>query len=186
MADLDEELWKLGINAKTEHNEVAPCQHEMAPIFATANIATDHNQLTMEIMKKVADRHGLVCLLHEKPFDGVNGSGKHNNWSISTDKGENLLDPGSTPMENAQFLLFLTAVIKAVDEYQDLLRLSVASAGNDHRLGANEAPPAIVSMYRRRRAGRSHPFFGGWHGLQGGGAQEHGYRRDEPAAYPAG
>ena len=147
MADLDEELWKLGINAKTEHNEVAPCQHEMAPIFATANIATDHNQLTMEIMKKVAERHGLVCLLHEKPFDGVNGSGKHNNWSISTDKGENLLDPGSTPMENAQFLLFLTAVIKAVDEYQDLLRISVASAGNDHRLGANEAPPAIVSMY---------------------------------------
>ena len=147
MADLDEELWKLGICAKTEHNEVAPCQHEMAPIFATANIATDHNQLTMEIMKKVADRHGLVCLLHEKPFEGVNGSGKHNNWSISTDKGENLLDPGSTPMENAQFLLFLTAVIKAVDEYQDLLRISVASAGNDHRLGANEAPPAIVSMY---------------------------------------
>ena len=147
MADLDEELWKLGIYAKTEHNEVAPCQHEMAPIFATANIATDPNQLTMEIMKRVADRHGLVCLLHEKPFEGVNGSGKHNNWSISTDKGENLLDPGSTPMENAQFLLFLTAVIKAVDEYQDLLRISVASAGNDHRLGANEAPPAIVSMY---------------------------------------
>ena len=147
MADLDEELWKLGIYAKTEHNEVAPCQHEMAPIFATANIATDHNQVTMEIMKRVADRHGLVCLLHEKPFEGVNGSGKHNNWSISTDKGENLLDPGSTPMENAQFLLFLTAVIKAVDEYQDLLRISVASAGNDHRLGANEAPPAIVSMY---------------------------------------
>ena len=147
MADLDEELWKLGIYAKTEHNEVAPCQHEMAPIFATANIATDHNQLTMEIMKRVADRHGLVCLLHEKPFEGVNGSGKHNNWSISTDKGENLLDPGSTPMENAQFLLFLTAVIKAVDEYQDLLRISVASAGNDHRLGANEAPPAIMSMY---------------------------------------
>ena len=147
MADLDEELWKLGIYAKTEHNEVAPCQHEMAPIFATANIATDHNQLTMEIMKKVADRHGLVCLLHEKPFEGVNGSGKHNNWSISTDKGENLLDPGFTPMENAQFLLFLTAVIKAVDEYQDLLRISVASAGNDHRLGANEAPPAIVSIY---------------------------------------
>ena len=147
MADLDEELWKLGVNAKTEHNEVAPCQHEMAPVFATANIATDHNQLTMEIMKKVADRHGLVCLLHEKPFEGVNGSGKHNNWSISTDRGENLLDPGSTPMENAQFLLFLTAVIKAVDEYQDLLRISVASAGNDHRLGANEAPPAIVSMY---------------------------------------
>ena len=147
MADLDEELWKLGINAKTEHNEVAPCQHEMAPVYATSNIATDHNQLAMEIMKKVADRHGFVCLLHEKPFEGVNGSGKHNNWSISTDKGENLLDPGSTPMENAQFLLFLTAVIKAVDEYQDLLRISVASAGNDHRLGANEAPPAIVSMY---------------------------------------
>ena len=147
MADLDEELWKLGVNAKTEHNEVAPCQHEMAPVFATANIATDHNQLTMEMMKKVADRHGLVCLLHEKPFEGVNGSGKHNNWSISTDRGENLLDPGSTPMENAQFLLFLTAVIKAVDEYQDLLRISVASAGNDHRLGANEAPPAVVSMF---------------------------------------
>ncbi len=147
MEDLDEELWKLGINAKTEHNEVAPAQHEMAPIFATANIATDHNQLSMEIMKKVADRHGFVCLLHEKPFEGVNGSGKHNNWSISTDKGENLLDPGVTPMENAQFLLFLTAVIKAVDDYQDLLRISVASAGNDHRLGANEAPPAIVSMY---------------------------------------
>ena len=147
MADLDEELWKLGINAKTEHNEVAPAQHEMAPIFATANIATDHNQLTMEIMKKVADRHGLICLLHEKPFDGVNGSGKHDNWSMSTDEGENLLDPGGTPASNAQFLLFLTAVIKAVDDYQDLLRLSVASAGNDHRLGANEAPPAIVSMY---------------------------------------
>ena len=147
MEDLDEELWKLGICAKTEHNEVAPCQHEMAPIFATANIATDHNQLSMEIMKKVADRHGFVCLLHEKPFDGVNGSGKHNNWSISTDKGENLLDPGVTPAQNAQFLLFLTAVIKAVDDYQDLLRISVASAGNDHRLGANEAPPAIVSMY---------------------------------------
>ena len=147
MADLDEELWKLGVNAKTEHNEVAPCQHEMAPVFATANIAPDHTQLTMEMMKKVADRHGLVCLLHEKPFEGVNGSGKHNNWSISTDRGENLLDPGSTPMENAQFLLFLTAVIKAVDEYQDLLRISVASAGNDHRLGANEAPPAVVSMF---------------------------------------
>ena len=147
MADLDEELWKLGINAKTEHNEVAPGQHEMAPIFGTANIAVDHNQLTMEIMKRVANRHGLVCLLHEKPFDGVNGSGKHNNWSISTDKGENLLEPGSTPASNAQFLLFLTAVIKAVDDYQDLLRISVASAGNDHRLGANEAPPAIVSMY---------------------------------------
>ena len=147
MEDLDDELWKLGICAKTEHNEVAPCQHEMAPIFATANIATDANQLTMEIMKKVADRHGFVCLLHEKPFAGVNGSGKHNNWSICTDGGENLLDPGKTPAENAQFLLFLTAVVKAVDEYQDLLRISVASAGNDHRLGANEAPPAIVSMY---------------------------------------
>ena len=147
MHDLDEELWKLGINAKTEHNEVAPCQHEMAPVYATSNIATDHNQLAMEIMKKVADRHGFVCLLHEKPFEGVNGSGKHNNWSISTDTGENLLDPGQTPASNAQFLLFLTAVIKAVDEYQDLLRISVATAGNDHRLGANEAPPAIVSMY---------------------------------------
>ena len=147
MHDLDQELWKLGVPAKTKHNEVAPSQHELAPVFETANIAVDHNQLTMEMMKKVADRHGLVCLLHEKPFEGVNGSGKHNNWSISTDRGENLLDPGSTPMENAQFLLFLTAVIKAVDEYQDLLRISVASAGNDHRLGANEAPPAIVSMY---------------------------------------
>ena len=147
MEDLDDELWKLGVCAKTEHNEVAPCQHELAPVFATANIATDANQLTMEIMKKVADRHGFVCLLHEKPFAGVNGSGKHNNWSICTDGGENLLDPGKTPAENAQFLLFLTAVVKAVDEYQDLLRISVASAGNDHRLGANEAPPAIVSMY---------------------------------------
>ena len=147
MADLDEELWKLGILAKTEHNEVAPCQHEMAPIFATANISTDANQLTMEVMKKVADRHGFACLLHEKPFEGVNGSGKHNNWSLSTDGGENLLDPGTTPAENTQFLLFLTAVIKAVDDYQELLRISVASAGNDHRLGANEAPPAIVSMY---------------------------------------
>ena len=147
MDDLDEELWKLGVAAKTEHNEVAPCQHEMAPVFSTTNIATDHNQLAMEMMKKVAGRHGFVCLLHEKPFEGINGSGKHNNWSISTDTGENLLDPGKTPISNAQFLLFLTAVIKAVDEYQDLLRISVASAGNDHRLGANEAPPAIVSMY---------------------------------------
>ena len=147
MADLDEELWKLGIYAKTEHNEVAPCQHESAPVFCKANIAVDHNQLTMEIMKNVAQRHGLVCLLHEKPFEGINGSGKHNNWSIGTDSGENLLDPGKTPAENAQFLLFLTAVIKAVDDYQDLLRISVATAGNDHRLGANEAPPAIVSMY---------------------------------------
>ena len=147
MEELDEELWKLGIYSKTEHNEVAPCQHEMAPVFSTTNIATDHNQLTMEVMKKVADRHGLVCLLHEKPFEGVNGSGKHNNWSISTDKGENLLEPGKTPSSNAQFLLFLTAVVKAVDEYQDLLRISVANAGNDHRLGANEAPPAIVSMF---------------------------------------
>ena len=147
MADLDEELWKLGILAKTEHNEVAPAQHELAPIFSTTNIATDHNQLTMELMKKVAERHNLACLLHEKPFAGVNGSGKHNNWSISTNTGVNLLEPGKSPHENAQFLLFLCAVIKAVDEYQDLLRLSVASAGNDHRLGANEAPPAIISMF---------------------------------------
>ena len=147
MKELDEELWKLGVYAKTKHNEVAPAQHELAPIFTTTNIASDHNQLTMEMMKKVAERHGLVCLLHEKPFAGVNGSGKHNNWSISTDNGQNLLDPGTTPYENAQFLLFLVAVIKAVDEYQDLLRISVASAGNDHRLGANEAPPAIVSMF---------------------------------------
>ena len=147
MKELNEELWKLGILAKTEHNEVAPAQHEMAPIFTTTNIAADHNQLTMEIMQKVAKKHGMVCLLHEKPFAGVNGSGKHNNWSISTDTGVNLLEPGETPYENAQFLLFLCAVIKAVDEYQDLLRISVASAGNDHRLGANEAPPAIVSMF---------------------------------------
>ena len=147
MKELDEELWKLGVLTKTKHNEVAPCQHEMAPIFTTTNIATDQNQLTMEMMKKVADRHNLVCLLHEKPFEGVNGSGKHNNWSLSTNTGENLLEPGSTPSSNAQFLLFLTAVIKGVDEYQDLLRISVASAGNDHRLGANEAPPAIVSMF---------------------------------------
>lgn len=147
MKELDEELWKLGILAKTKHNEVAPAQHELAPIFTTTNIATDHNQLTMETMKNVAARHGLVCLLHEKPFDGVNGSGKHNNWSISTDTGKNLLDPGKNPSENSQFLLFLAAVIKGVDEYQDLLRISVASAGNDHRLGANEAPPAIVSMF---------------------------------------
>jgi len=147
MHELEEELWKLGVLAKTKHNEVAPAQHELAPIFSTTNIASDHNQLTMELMKKIADKHGLVCLLHEKPFAGVNGSGKHVNWSISTDTGVNLLEPGETPYENAQFLLFLTAVIKAVDEYQDLLRLSVASAGNDHRLGANEAPPAIVSMF---------------------------------------
>ena len=147
MKDLDRELWKLGILAKTKHNEVAPAQHELAPIFTSTNIATDHNQLTMETMKKVATRHNMACLLHEKPFAGVNGSGKHNNWSMSTDKGENLLDPGSTPEDNAQFLLFLTAVIQAVDDYQDLLRLSVASAGNDHRLGANEAPPAIISMF---------------------------------------
>ena len=147
MKELNEELWKLGILAKTEHNEVAPAQHEMAPIFTTTNIAADHNQLTMETMQKVAKKHGMVCLLHEKPFAGVNGSGKHNNWSISTDTGTNLLEPGETPYENAQFLLFLCAVIKAVDEYQDLLRISVASAGNDHRLGANEAPPAIVSMF---------------------------------------
>ena len=147
MKDLNDELWKLGILAKTEHNEVAPAQHEMAPIFSTTNIAADHNQLTMEIMQKVAKKHGMVCLLHEKPFAGVNGSGKHNNWSISTNTGVNLLEPGDTPYENAQFLLFLCAVIKAVDEYQDLLRISVASAANDHRLGANEAPPAIVSMF---------------------------------------
>ncbi len=147
MADLNDELWKLGILAKTEHNEVAPAQHELAPIYTTTNIATDHNQLTMEIMRKVAARHGLVCLLHEKPFAGVNGSGKHNNWSISTDTGQNLLSPGDTPYENAQFLLFLCAVIKAVDDYQDLLRIAVATAGNDHRLGANEAPPAVVSVF---------------------------------------
>ena len=147
MKDLDEELWKLGILAKTKHNEVAPSQHELAPIFTTTNIATDHNELTMEVMKKVAERHGLVCLLLEKPFAGVNGSGKHNNWSISTNTGENLLDPGKTPENNLQFQLFLAAVVKAVHEYQDLLRITVASAGNDHRLGANEAPPAIISMY---------------------------------------
>ena len=147
MKDLNDELWKLGILAKTQHNEVAPAQHELAPIYSTTNIATDHNQLTMEIMQKVAAKHGLVCLLHEKPFAGVNGSGKHNNWSISTDTGANLLTPGETPYENAQFLLFLVAVIKAVDEYQDLLRISVATAGNDHRLGANEAPPAVISIF---------------------------------------
>ena len=147
MEDLNEELWKLGILAKTEHNEVAPAQHELAPIYTTTNVAADHNQLTMEIMQRVAARHGLVCLLHEKPFAGVNGSGKHNNWSISTDTGVNLLSPGDTPYENAQFLLFLCAVIKAVDDYQDLLRISVATAGNDHRLGANEAPPAVVSIF---------------------------------------
>ena len=147
MKDLNVELWKLGILAKTEHNEVAPSQHELAPIFTTTNIATDHNQLTMEVMKKVAARHGLVCLLHEKPFDGVNGSGKHNNWSLCTDTGVNLLKPGDTPHQNARFLLFLCAVIQAVDDYQDLLRLSVATASNDHRLGANEAPPAVVSIF---------------------------------------
>ena len=147
MHDLDVELWKLGIPAKTKHNEVAPAQHELAPVFDTTNVAVDHNQLTMEIMKKVADKHGLVCLLHEKPFDGINGSGKHNNWSMITDDGINILDPGKTPGENTQFLIFLTAVIKAVDEYADVLRISVASAGNDHRLGANEAPPAVVSVF---------------------------------------
>ena len=147
MKDLNKELWKLGILAKTEHNEVAPAQHELAPIFSTTNIACDHNQLTMEMMRKVAAKHGMVCLLHEKPFAGVNGSGKHNNWSISTNTGKNLLDPGATPDQNAQFLLFLCAIIKGVDEYQDLLRISVASAGNDHRLGANEAPPAIISIF---------------------------------------
>lgn len=147
MKELNEELWKLGVLAKTEHNEVAPAQHELAPIFTTTNLATDHNQVTMELMKSIASKHGLTCLLHEKPFAGINGSGKHNNWSLSTNKGVNLLEPGETPYENAQFLLFLTAVIKAVDDYQDLLRVSVASAGNDHRLGANEAPPAIVSVF---------------------------------------
>lgn len=147
MKELNDELWKMGILAKTEHNEVAPAQHELAPIFSTTNIAADHNQLTMELMQKIAKKHDMICLLHEKPFAGVNGSGKHNNWSISTDTGMNLLEPGETPYENAQFLLFLCAVIKAVDEYQDLLRIAVASAGNDHRLGANEAPPAIVSMF---------------------------------------
>ena len=147
MQDLDNELWKLGINAKTKHNEVAPAQHEMAPVYSTANVSTDHNQLTMEIMKKVADKHGLVCLLHEKPFEGVNGSGKHNNWSLTTKSGINLFKPGKHPEKNLKFLLFLVAVIKAVDEYEDLIRISVASAGNDHRLGANEAPPAILSMY---------------------------------------
>ncbi|MDO4490978.1 MAG: glutamine synthetase III [Lachnospiraceae bacterium] len=147
MKDLDEELWKLGIPAKTKHNEVAPCQHELAPIFDTTNVAVDHNQLTMEMMKKVAERHGYVCLLHEKPFAGINGSGKHNNWSMTTNTGVNLLDPGKTPAENTQFLVFLAAVIKAVDDYADLMRLSVASAGNDHRLGANEAPPAIISIF---------------------------------------
>ena len=147
MSDLDKELWKLGIPAKTRHNEVAPCQHELAPVFSVSNIAVDHNQIMMELMKKIAPKHGLACILHEKPFEGVNGSGKHNNWSISTDTGINLLEPGDNPKDNAQFLLFLSAVIKAVDEYQDLLRISVASAGNDHRLGANEAPPAIVSMF---------------------------------------
>ena len=147
MEDLNDELWKLGILAKTEHNEVAPAQHELAPIYSTTNVATDHNQLTMEMMQKVAAKHGLVCLLHEKPFAGVNGSGKHNNWSIATDEGQNLLSPGETPYENAQFLLFLCAVIKAVDDYQDLLRISVATAGNDHRLGANEAPPAVISIF---------------------------------------
>lgn len=147
MHDLDEELWKLGIPAKTKHNEVAPAQHELAPVFDTTNVAVDHNQLTMEIMKKVATKHNMVCLLHEKPFEGINGSGKHNNWSMSTDTGVNLLDPGKTPAENTQFLVFLVAVIKAVDEYADLLRISVASAGNDHRLGANEAPPAVVSIF---------------------------------------
>ncbi|MBQ5590285.1 MAG: glutamine synthetase III [Clostridia bacterium] len=147
MADLDEELWKLGINSKTKHNEAAPAQHEMAPVYTTTNVATDHNQLTMEVMKKVAKKHGLVCLLHEKPFAGVNGSGKHNNWSIATNEGENLFNPGKTPAENAQFMLFLAAIIRSVDKYQELLRISAASAGNDHRLGAAEAPPAIISIF---------------------------------------
>ena len=147
MQDLDNELWKLGVLSKTKHNEVAPSQHEMAPIYSDANAACDQNQITMEIMKKVADRHGLVCLLHEKPFAGVNGSGKHDNWSLGTDTGRNLFKPGSTPRQNAQFLLFLTAFIKGVDEYQDMLRATVATPGNDHRLGAQEAPPAVVSIF---------------------------------------
>lgn len=144
---MDEKLWKLGVFATTKHNEVAPAQHEMAPVFSTTNISTDQNELAMEVMKKLAVKHGLVCLLHEKPFEGVNGSGKHNNWSIATNDGQNLLNPGSTPMENLQFLTFLCAVIKGVDEYADLLRISAASAANDHRLGANEAPPAIISIF---------------------------------------
>ena len=147
MKEVNEEGWKLGVTAKTQHNEVAPAQHELAPIYAPVNIAADHNQIMMRILKKVASRHGMRCLLHEKPFAGLNGSGKHNNWSLTTDSGVNLLSPGETPHENAQFLLFLCAVIKAVDDYQDLLRISVATAGNDHRLGANEAPPAVVSMF---------------------------------------
>ena len=147
MKELDRELWKLGVLAKTKHNEAAPAQHELAPIYTSVNLATDHNQLTMELMRTIAERHGMVCLLHEKPFAGINGSGKHNNWSLQTDTGVNLLEPGDTPSENAQFLLFLVAVIKAVDEYPELLRVSVASAGNDHRLGAHEAPPAIMSMF---------------------------------------
>ena len=147
MKELDEELWKLGVYARTEHNEAAPAQHELAPVFGTVNVATDHNQLTMEVMQKVAERHGMVCLLHAKPFEGVNGSGKHNNWSLSTDSGKNLFKPGKKPAENKTFLLFLAAVIRAVDEYQEMLRITAASAGNDHRLGANEAPPAIVSMF---------------------------------------
>ena len=147
MKDLDEELWKLGVLVKTKHNEVAPAQHELAPIFTTTNVATDHNQLTMDVMKKVACKHGLMCLLHEKPFAGVNGSGKHNNWSISTDTGKNILNPGKDPIHNRVFLTFLIAIIKAVHENQDLLRISVADAGNDHRLGGNEAPPAILSMF---------------------------------------
>lgn len=172
MHDLDEELWKLGIPAKTKHNEVAPAQHELAPVFDTTNVAVDHNQLTMEIMKKVADKHGMVCLLNEKPFEGINGSGKHNNWSMITNDGCNLLDPGKTPAENTQFLVFLTAVIKAVDEYADLLRISVASAGNDHRLGANEAPPAIVSIFlgdeltEVLRAIEKDEYFNGKHDIQ--------------------
>ena len=147
MQDLDEELWKLGVLSKTRHNEVAPAQHEMAPVYSDANTANDQNQISMEIMQKVADRHGLVCLLHEKPFAGVNGSGKHNNWSLGTDTGKNLFSPGKTPSQNAQFLLFLAAFVRGVDKYQELLRCSVAFAGNDHRLGAQEAPPAIISVF---------------------------------------
>ena len=183
MKELDEELWKLGVLAKTKHNEVAPSQHELAPIFSTSNIATDHNELTMEIMQKVAERHHLVCLLHEKPFKGVNGSGKHNNWSISTNTGENLLSPGKNPEENTQFLLFLAAIVKAVDEYQDLLRITVASAGNDHRLGANSRDYFHVPRRRSGRSGREHHR---GQGLQEPQGCQDGDRRRRPARLPQG
>ena len=178
MHDLDMELWKLGVPAKTKHNEVAPSQHELAPVFETANVAVDHNQLVMEIMKKVADRHHLACLIHEKPFEGINGSGKHNNWSLVTDSGENLLDPGSTPAENLQFLVILLGIIKAVDDYQDLMRVSVATAGNDHRLGANEAPPAVVSVFI------GDELEGVLKCLQGNRKDPDGNRRTRAAAHP--